>query len=278
LSNGVELKIGTNFGRPTGQQTIKVEMARASGDSFYRIFRDQNGLAVFAYELEIQLSDDGDAVLLTAKPVLAEFAARFPNADLGKPVPTLMENRALPPLDSGGHREIGLFELEGMGLRVVDTVDTVLKQPAEAAYQASPDRMRLSGLKLKVNGSALKANGTGGAVAGKYALIYIPGAGAYVLSAEPVTAAGFAKVGTIDGKKLQFTWNNETIEAEAAEPVLGGSGAGELWVFFDRSFQPVGNWTKLRSPDGAPAEDEFFAAASDSLSWWLTSPPASNSQ
>ncbi len=77
LSNGVQLQITTNLGQPTGQQTVNVEMVRASGDSFYRIFRDQNNLAVFAYELAIHLDPSGSRVRAVAKPAETEFAARF---------------------------------------------------------------------------------------------------------------------------------------------------------------------------------------------------------
>jgi hypothetical protein len=270
ISNGVQLKIDAQLGQPTGQQTLMVRMTRASGDSFYRIFRDQNGLAVFAYELQVGLSDEGDAVEFMAKPAGTEFAAKFPNADGGKPVPTLSEPRSLPPLDSGGRTEIGLFELEGVGLRVVDTVSVELDPAAVGAGGGeSMDRMRLTGLKVKVNGSVLEAIGSGGAVTGRYALLYIPGRGAYILAAHAVDAPGFVKVGTIDGAKLEFTWNNETIEANAAGPILGGSGTGEVWVLLDASYRPLGNWTKARSPDGPSNQDEFFAAASDSLGWWL---------
>jgi len=268
LSNGLQLRIEAQFGQPTGQQTLRIEMARASGDSFYRIFRDQNGLAVFAYELGIGLSNSGDAVELTAKPTLTDFAARFPNADGGKPVPTLSDTRSLPPLDSGGQTEIGLFELEGVGLRVVDTVSVELGANA-AGGAASLDRMRLAGLKLRINGNSLATIGPGGPVAGKYAMFYIPGRGAYIMTAQPVEAPGFIKAGSIDGAKLKFTWNNETIEADAASSILGGAGTGELWVKLDPAFRPLGNWTKARSADGPPKTDEFFAAASDSLSWWL---------
>src|SRR6266436_417382 len=54
LSNGLELRIAANLGQPTGEETLHIEMHRASGDSFYRIFRDQNNLAVFAYELAVR--------------------------------------------------------------------------------------------------------------------------------------------------------------------------------------------------------------------------------
>ena len=267
LSNGVQLRVEANFGQPTGQQTLKVEMARASGDSFYRIFRDQNGLAVFAYELGVSLSDSGAEVEFAAKPVETEFATKFPNADGGKPVPTLSEVRNLPPLDSGSS-EIGLFELEGVGLRVIDTVSVDLESSGTGGG-AGPDRIHLAGLTLKINDAALRANGPRGSVTGRYAMIYLPDRGAFILSAQPVTSPGFVKVGSIDGTRLSFTWNNETIQADAIAPILGGSGGGELWVNFDASFRPGGNWTKSRTADGVAEGDEFFAAASDSLSWWL---------
>ena len=266
LSNGVQLKVEASLGQPTGQQTLKVEMLRASGDSFYRIFRDQNGLAVFAYELGVSLSDSGDAVQFTAKPVETEFAAKFPNADGGKPVPTLSEDHPLPPLDSGS-AEIGLFELQGVGLKVIDTVSVDLA-PARSE-SAALDRIHLTGLKLKINDMPLHANGPGGSVTGRYVMIYIPDRGAFILSAQPVSSPGFVKVGSIDGSKLTFTWSNETVEADADAPILGGSGGGELWVNSDPSFRPEGNWTKTRTADGVSAGDEFFAAASDSLGWWL---------
>src|SRR5215472_581367 len=179
LSNGVQLTVEASFGQPTGQQTLKVTMTRASGDSFYRIFRDQNDLAVFAYELGVSLSDSGAEVEFTAKPVETEFAARFPGADGGKPVPTLSEVRAFPPLDSGS-AEIGLFELEGVGLKVVDRVSVDLD--ASRSGPGEGERMHLSGLKLKINDAALRTNGPGGSVNGRYAMIYIPDHGAYILS------------------------------------------------------------------------------------------------
>jgi hypothetical protein len=101
-------------------------------------------------------------------------------------------------------------------------------------------------------------------------MIYIPGRGAFVLSSEPVAGRNFVKAGSIDGVKLKFTVNNDSYEADATAPILSGPGTGELWVYFDSSYRPSGNWTKPRSPDDRrAAAEEFFAAASDSLSWWL---------
>ena len=270
LSNGVQLKISTNMGQPNGGQTLTVSMTRASGEGFYRVFRDQNGLAVFAYELSVSLSSEGDSVRLHANPVETEFAAKFPNADGGKPVPTLSSVNELSPLSAGGRAEIGLFELQGMGLRVIDSVEFDLN-PESAA---SPGRLRLAGLELRINGAPLAAHGPGGAVAGRYAMIYVPGRGAYVLSSQPVADRPFVKAGSIDGNKLKFQWNNDSFEVAANAPILASSedaaAAGEVWVYFDPSYQPAGNWTQARSAaDHSEPGEEFFASASDSLGWWL---------
>src|SRR5580692_11730358 len=88
LSNGTQVSIATRSDNGTAI-ALKTSMAPASGDSFYRIFRDENDLAVFAYELEVARTADGENFRITAKPATEAFATRFTNADGGKPTPTL---------------------------------------------------------------------------------------------------------------------------------------------------------------------------------------------
>src|SRR5580700_9979940 len=97
LSNGVQLSIACKS--DTG--ALKIGLEPASGNSFYRIFRDENNLAVFAYELAVERTPDGDHFRITAKPAGEDFATKFPNADGGKPTPTLGEPRQSPLLASG---------------------------------------------------------------------------------------------------------------------------------------------------------------------------------
>src|ERR1700730_12786820 len=79
LSNGVQLSIACNS-NPSG---LKIDLAPASGNSFYRNFRDENNLVIFAYELQVERTSDGDHFRVTAQPAGEDFAARFPNADGG---------------------------------------------------------------------------------------------------------------------------------------------------------------------------------------------------
>jgi hypothetical protein len=78
LSNGVQLSIDARAEEGT-PVALKASLEPASGDSFYRIFRDQNNLAVYAYELVVTRTPDGQQFRVTAKPATEDFAARFPN-------------------------------------------------------------------------------------------------------------------------------------------------------------------------------------------------------
>lgn len=261
LSNGLELRITADFGSPTGEEKLTVEMHRASGDSFYRIFRDQNNLAVFAYEVGVSRNAGGDAVTVTARPATNDFAARFPNADAGKPVPTLSSENTSDPLRSGGQVELGLFEIPGMGLQVREIFR--MKMSSDGA-SAGGGPLRLAGLRVSVNRSPIRAAGPRGAVSGRYAMFYIPGRGAYFLSTDQPAGRPFLKAGTIDGNRMQFTIDNENFECISDAPILRGVEGGEVWVYHDANYKPAGNWTSdLRS-----TADEFFMSASDSLGWW----------
>jgi hypothetical protein len=267
LSNGVQMQITTQIGQPTGQQTVNVEMVRASGDSFYRIFRDQNNLAVFAYELAIHLDPSGSRVRAVAKPAETEFAARFPYADGGKPTPTLSADQELSSIASGQSADIGLFELEGQGLRVIDTIRLKMDDTSTAAA----GRMRLAGLKVYIN-RALVPGSAPSAVAGKFTMLYVPGRGGYFFSTDPVPDRPFVKAGTIDRNRMTFDLDNDSYEAVASAPILTNPDSGELWVLHDPAYKPSGNWTqnlRLGTPSKS-ADLDFFVAASDSLSWWLS--------
>lgn len=271
IDNGVSFSIEADLGAPAATERVKTELLRASGDSFYRIFTDQNGLAIFAYELELTRASEENEFRVIAKPAGDEFASRFPAADGGKPVPTVSSDKELD-LSAGASVEIGLFSLEGQGLRVIDTVRIVLIPPgaAESASQTSApgSLLRLSGLQISVNGMALKTQ-FGGAVVGRYALLYLPGRGAYFLSTGPVAGRNLINAGSIDRDHMQFTIDNEVFDVTTDLPILTRADTGELWVFHDPNYAPSGNWTALPDALDQTQADRSFTAAADSLQWWL---------
>jgi len=271
LSNGVQLSITASLGQPTGEQPIKIQLVSASGNSIYRIFRDQNGLAVFAYELAVDRSADGTEFLITGKPVETEFAARFPGADGGKPVPTFPSEQKLPAMRSGMKSEIGLFELQGMGLKVVDSVQVRIAQGGSATLESSSqNRLRFSRLTVSVNNMRVPGTGARASVSGRYLMFYIPGRGGYFFSTESPGGYSFVKAGSIDGNHLQFTLDNEIYDCTADAPILPDIGSGEVWVYRDATYKPEGNWTKnLPAARSAQTDPGFFTASSDSLNWWL---------
>lgn len=263
LSNGVQLTIACNS-NPSG---LKIDLEPASGNSFYRIFRDENNLAIFAYELQVERTSDGDHFRVTAMPAGDDFATRFPNADGGKPTPTLPEPRPSPLLASGDKFTIDIAVIPGSG-NLSDTVQIRLNARGTSSDQASQAAapLRFVGLKVQINDQVVSASGPGATAAGRYVMFYVPGHGGYFLSTEQVESPAFVQIGVVDHTYLHFTLDNETYDCDSDAPILPTSDRGEIWVFHDPNYKPSGNWTKSNP---STQRDEFFAAASDSLKWWL---------
>src|SRR5882724_1879468 len=118
LSNGVQLRVTL---RGTGN-SLKPEMEPASGNSFYRLFKDENNLDVYAYEIVVNRAADGERFQIIAKPVGEEFGAKFPNADGGKPVPTLPAPRDSGFLTSGGRFDVEIPTNPGTRENLTDSI------------------------------------------------------------------------------------------------------------------------------------------------------------
>jgi hypothetical protein len=266
LSNGVQVSVATITDNGTPVK-LKPDLEPASGDSFYRIFRDENNLAVFAYELEVTRTSDGDNFHAVAKPATEAFAARFPNADGGKPTPTLSTTLQSPVLHSGESFKIPISADPGLGQMLTDTVHVVLHQ-AGAENNAGPSgaRIRFDSLKVSIQGKPETPSGASADVSGRYAMFYLPGRGGYFFSANASEPAPFLHVGVVDGKRLTFTMDNEMYDCAADAPILMQAASGQLWVYHNPNYKPAGNWTKT---DLLDSHDEFFTAASDSLRWWV---------
>ncbi len=261
LSNGVHLRIETSFGNPTGQQVIQAALSPASGDSFYRIFRDQNGLAVYAYELMVDRPGGGDDFRLTVKPAGVSFSQAFPGADGGKPVPTISANRELPWVHSGDKIPFNVFEMAGTGLKIVDTIELSIEPGAR-----SKGLLRFAGLRVSIN-RTLVPSPQSGIVSGRFVMFYVPGRGGYFFSTQQPAGRAFVQAGWIDRTRMQFTLDNETYECVADAPILSNSDRGEIWAYHDASYTPGANWTL---PLGSAAPSAlFFTSAADTLNWWL---------
>lgn len=265
LSNGIQLRIETRSNN--GPVKLKASLEPASGDSFYRIFRDENNLAVFAYELQVTRTPDGQSFHVVAKAATEAFATRFPNADGGKPTPTLSAPLESPLLKSGGQFTIPIPTAPELDQMLTDNVQVGTNDGAATGENAPTGQIRFSGLKIFMHGKQVSAAGAAAKdVAGRFAMFYLPGHGGYFFSTAPVEQPSFLAGGVVDGKHLSFTIDNEVYDCIANAPILGRANGGELWVYHDPNYKPAGNWTKTDLTDN---REEFFTAASNSIQWWL---------
>jgi hypothetical protein len=266
LSNGVQLTIATRSDNAT-PVTLATSLEPASGDSFYRIFRDENNLAVFAYELEVARTADGQNFRVTARAATEAFATRFPNADGGKPTPTLSSPLESPLLKSGEGFSIPIPTNPGLGQTLTDRIQIRFGQPGGGNDGATGSaKIRFAGLKVYIQGKSASPSGASADVAGKYAMFYIPGHGGYFFSTEPVDQPPFIENAVVDGKHLTFTIDNQNYDCTASAPILVQADRGQLSVYHDPNYKPAGNWTRS---DPSNSRDEFFTAASNSVQWWL---------
>ncbi len=259
-----QLRIATSFGDPTGQQKITVEMQPSTGKSFYRVFHDQNNLAVYAYELMVDRSDD--QYHLTVRAAGDKFAQLHPEADGGKPVPTLSAPLEFPDVRSGQPFSFDVFNTPGQGEKVTDTVTLTIDQGA-ASHGGS---LRFGNLRVFINKTLSPGAASSITVSGKYAMFYIPGQGGFFFSSESIPGKPFVEAGWVDRDRMQFTIDNVTYDANSSAPILTQSDRGELWVYHDPNYLPAGNWTKpLNDPTAENRPPGFFTAASNTLSWWI---------
>jgi hypothetical protein len=270
LGNGIRLRVSANVSaQPANQQNLTASIEPASGNSVYRIYRDQNKLAVFAYELRLDRNPDGETMRLTVVPAGNEFAQKFPNADGGKPTPTVPTTRDFSAVRSGQRVDVELFDTPPNG-KVSDSVEVTLNRPGTPAanqVEHSPsDKIRFAGLKVSINGRAIDVGPPRAVVSGRFAMFYIPGRGGYFFAAEDPQNEKFVKAGWVDRNKMQFTLDNESFECMADVPILAGEARGELWAYHDPRYRPQGMPRSTNSPRPG---DEFSTAASDSLKWWL---------
>ena len=265
LSNGIQVRIvGAGASNP---DPLKVEMKPASGNSVYRIFRDQSGLAIYAYELVVDRLDDGVHFQVVAKPAGDEFMAKFPNADGGKPTPTLPRPYQSVPLNPGGQFTVEIPTNPGWFEHRTDIVQV---QPPERGNRpgvkvSGAPHLRFAGLRVSINGQPIPGPGAADVVEGQYAMFYIPDRGGYFFATQPVDSRPFVQSAAVDGATLKFTVDNENYECQGAAPILMQNERGQIWVYHDPNYKPSGNLTKA-SPQ-SPVQ--FFTAASDTISWWV---------
>jgi hypothetical protein len=206
---------------------------------FRRVIRDWERNPLFAYEIEIATTGGG-TYQITAKPASAEFAQSFQNGSL----PRLNSAPSVPTLNAtstvncfpGGSVTLDLLYNPSTGQKITDTI-TLVDLNADVRGTPMDGTLRFHDLEFRLNETNLTPSPIG--IGGHSVYIYVPGRGGFFFALDqPQEYSQFQKVGFVDGKRLRFTWANQSYEVISTEPILSNAGSAEVWVFVDPYFRP----------------------------------------
>ncbi|MBX7219986.1 MAG: hypothetical protein K1Y36_08565 [Blastocatellia bacterium] len=90
-------------------------------------------------------------------------------------------------------------------------------------------RLHCEPVLVKINGQTLKTE-LGGEITGRMLWVSIPGKGTFRLAVVPPADAQFLKLGSVNGRRLNFLFENDSIEIESRRSFLDSPGWFTLWV------------------------------------------------
>lgn len=241
-------------------QAISNSLIPVQEGSFYRVFFDRSQKLVFAYELQVAGLEDGQGYRIHVKPVDDSFRRRYREAlwlrgwSDDQPLPTFAKSFDPRPVRIGDQLSIRLLHDTATDRTVSDILRLASpKQSSNTLPPATSGELRLSNLKVSVDGEPLGQQPSGG-VTGPYVMFYLPGHGAFFFSRTlPEGYPQFQGVGRADGAAITFSWQGRRYECVSDGPVTSDPGPMDLWVFVEPSFRRPGS--------GAGADAAYLSAA-----------------
>src|SRR3954452_9131119 len=88
--------------------------------------------------------------------------------------------------------------------------------------------LTLNGVSIVVDGARVVNNL--GDSAGRFVVVATPSTGELWITTRPQPGYRFHRAGTVEGKRLSFTFNRSAITLESTVPILEGGGREDVWV------------------------------------------------
>jgi hypothetical protein len=218
-----------------------------SDEGIERIVPDKDGNILYAYFVEAWTSPQSGAVTIRIKPLNKETEADL-RSHPGSwhatgPIGTVAGVREFPGVRKGQAVRLEILYNPSTGEKIYDILrPSTDVSPANAGHRGA--EAILAGEELSFREIALVVNGQktaapAGWLAGAAARLYVPGHGAYFLSAyQPKTAHVFSHTVYADRHSLEFAIDGDFIRVTSTGNVLTQSESGIVWVYHDPKYQP----------------------------------------
>jgi hypothetical protein len=243
-------QLSTGSGRSV--LSVRSQALPARNHLVHRLFTDETGGILFAYDLWIQPSPSARQFRVLVKPFEPHFEnqPRFQNfskSSSAKAIPTFAKQTGIKILDDGDKISLDLLINEKGGLKIVDVIRATFDRSTlgGATYRSVARDLTLDAVELSISDSRLLMNGsligTGPAALKKGALLwlYVEKQGRFIFSLMPRAGYQFVKTGVMEDNRIEFVMNGNRYEWFSSAPILTGGGAWNLWVLHDPTYTPL---------------------------------------
>jgi hypothetical protein len=219
-----------------------------SDEGIERVVSDKDGNILYAYFVEAWASPQAGAVTIRIKPLNKETEASLrshpgPSWHTTGPIGTVAGVREFPGVRKGQAVRLEILYNPSTGEKIYDILrPSTDVSPENAGHMGAEaplaaEEFSFREIALIVNGQ--KTAAPAGWLTGAVARLYLPGHGAYFLSAyQPKTAHVFRHIVYADRHNLEFAIDGDFIRITSNGNVLTRSESGIVWVYHDPQYQP----------------------------------------
>ena len=217
-----------------------------------RIIRSSTGDMLFAYKIEAVAGKQPNTVTVRIKPASPEAVAAHT---------TVAAVREFPDLKMGLAVSLEILKNPATGETISDVLRPTTEPPPNPGFPGGADsevvKQQLSFQDVSISINGKQTSPPPGWLTGAAARLYVPGHGAYYLTAyEPKSQPQFRAAGAVLQKTLKFAIDGEFFEIDSKGNLLTRSDRGSVWVYHDPDY---------KSPINPNASDVVMADAVEYL-------------
>lgn len=251
LGNGITVAIKTETVPPDDKNSPGNTYSSGTGytgNIVHRVMMDAKNKIYFGYDLVVEKQNESGKFRVEIKPLSKSPNKLFVqnSSDYsGFTAKTLPKYPDAVFLDDGDSVTMEILENQQAGIKISDIIKVNSEWKKFGSYfseRESAKDFTIDEVNMYFDKPEISVNGQktihGGGASGNVIWFYIPGKGRFIFSFRPQPEFDFRKNGMILDNKMIFEHDGEKYEVVNKSPVLNSGGKWNLWVIFDRNYQP----------------------------------------